>query len=57
MKFYSLLTTNSQAPRGKGDHRYAFTVWITANHPAAIMNNDTEVLHHFNTPQQKGIQG
>ena len=47
----------SQAPRGKADHRYAFTVWITADHPGAIMNNDTEVLHHFQSSQQKRTQG
>ena len=37
----------SEAPRGKEDHRYALTLWLTSITPDAIIRDDAEILKHF----------
>ncbi|KAJ1426709.1 2OG-Fe(II) oxygenase superfamily-domain-containing protein [Ochromonadaceae sp. CCMP2298] len=37
----------SESPRGKEDHRYALTLWLTSTSPAAIARDDAEVRKHF----------
>ena len=51
MVFWSDLLVHSVqpsfAPRGKQDHRYALTLWLTATTPDAIVRDDAEIAHHF----------
>lgn len=37
----------SFAPRGREDHRYALTLWLTSKHPSDITRDDAEVERHF----------
>jgi Rps23 Pro-64 3,4-dihydroxylase Tpa1-like proline 4-hydroxylase len=37
----------SCAPRGKLDHRYALTLWLTCISPDGIVRDDAEALKHF----------
>jgi len=40
----------SEAPRGKADHRYALTLWLTSITTDAIVRDDMEVMKHFGGP-------
>jgi hypothetical protein len=40
----------SMAPRGKADHRYALTVWLTCEAAEHVVRDNTEVALHFGTP-------
>lgn len=43
----------SFAPRGKQDHRYALTLWLTATTPDAIVRDDAEIARHFGQAQDQ----
>jgi Rps23 Pro-64 3,4-dihydroxylase Tpa1-like proline 4-hydroxylase len=42
----------SFTPRGKEDHRYALTLWMTADSPDDIARDDEEVERHFGSLQK-----